>query len=142
MQFYYGEQMPFRILDEAVNWKVQEANYTALMGRVMGHLQREQLSDLKHWKDALDTTHRHVLRFIESATRANQQFALHLHEQVLELIYSCMQESVGFIHFCRQLKIKNRSIQHNPIALEIIDHVIHQSDQFIGYAQTVLYHKR
>lgn len=142
MQFYYGEQMPFRILDEAANWKVQEAKYTALMGRVLGHLQHEQVNNLKHWKDSLDTTHRHILRFIESATRGNQQFTPHLHDQVLELIASCMQESIGFIHFCRQLKTTNRSIENNPIALEIMDHVIHQSDHFIGYAQTVLYHRK
>lgn len=141
MKFYYGEQVPFTILDKTLYWKIQELEHISLIKRIMSHIHYEQVRHIKHWEDALDTTYRHIHRFIESAASSNDQFSSYLYKQVLELIEFCLQESVSFIQFCRQIKINNNNIENNLVINELIDHIICQSDYFIGFAQTVLYKK-
>lgn len=142
MQFYYGGQMPLRVLDEAAFWKMQESNHTAMMKIFMVDLEQEYVDSLKRWEDVLDTTHRHIQRFIESASRSDNQFPPQLYDQVLELISFCLQESIAFIQFCRQMKGNSDAIENNHTAQVMIDHIIDQSDYFIGTAQTILYERR
>lgn len=142
MQFYYGGQMPLRVLDEAAFWKMQESGHTTVITRLMDDLEQEYIDSLKRWEDVLDTTHRHIQRFIESVSRTDNQFPPQLYDQVLELISFCLQESLAFIQFCRQIKGKSKAIEDNQAAKVIIDHIIDQSDYFIGTAQTILYERR
>lgn len=141
MQFYYRDQTPLGILDKTAYWKIQEKEHASFIRGIMTDLDPEQVKSLKQWEDTLDTTHLHVRRFIGSATRSDGQIAPQLYDQVLELISFCLQESVGFIQFFRKIKMTDKIVQNNPIARRSIDHVINQSDYFVGFAHAVLHHK-
>ena len=71
MQFYYGSQMPLRVLDEAEFWKEQEAEHTVVMRELLPDLEQQYVDALNRWEEVLETTHQHVRRFIESVNRSN-----------------------------------------------------------------------
>ncbi|OZU88393.1 hypothetical protein CIL03_12150 [Virgibacillus indicus] len=139
MQFYYGSQMPLRVLDEAEFWKEQEAEHTVVMRELMSNLEQEYVDALKQWEEVLNTTHQHVRRYVESVTRSNNQLSPQLYQQVLELVSFCLQESVAFTQFCRKVKTESKAAAGNQTAKVVIDHIIDESEYFIGIAQTILY---
>lgn len=141
MQFYYGSQMPLRVLDEAEFWKEQEAEHTVVMRELMHNLEQEYVDALKRWEEVLETTHQQVRRYVESVIRSDNQLSPQLYQQVLELVTFCLQESVAFTQFCRQVKNESKAAQGNPTAKVVIDHIIDESEYFIGIAQTILYEK-
>ncbi|TRM10729.1 DUF2935 domain-containing protein [Lentibacillus cibarius] len=139
MQFYYGNQMPLRVLDEAEFWKENEAEHTVVMRELVTNLEESFAETLKQWENVLETTHQHVKRFIESVVRSNNHVSPALYKQVLDLVSFCLQESQAFIQFCRQLKRESAAISGNHTAKVVIDHIIDESEYFIGVAQTILY---
>ncbi|GAA0605006.1 hypothetical protein GCM10009001_22820 [Virgibacillus siamensis] len=141
MQYYYGSQMPLRVLDEAEFWKMQESEHTVVMRELMPNLEQEYVDALKHWEEVLNTTHQHVKRFIESVIRSNNKVAPALYQQVLDLVSFCLQESVAFIQFCRQVKTESEAAANNQTAKVVINHIVDESEYFIGIAQTILYEK-
>ncbi|MFD1036815.1 DUF2935 domain-containing protein [Virgibacillus byunsanensis] len=141
MQFYYGSQMPLRVLDEAEFWKEQESEHTVVMRELMSDLEQEYVDALKRWEDVLNTTHQQVKRYVETVVRSDNQLSPQLYQQVLELVTFCLQESVAFTQFCRQVKSESKAATANPTARVVIDHIIDESDYFIGIAQTILYNK-
>uniref|UniRef100_C5D569 DUF2935 domain-containing protein n=1 Tax=Geobacillus sp. (strain WCH70) TaxID=471223 RepID=C5D569_GEOSW len=64
MQFYYGQQMPLRILDEAEFWKHQEEEHTVVIRELVTNLETAYVEALKKWEEALSATHQQVVRFI------------------------------------------------------------------------------
>ncbi len=139
MQFYYGSQMPLRVLDEAEFWKEQESEHTVVMRELVKNLESEYVDALKRWEEVLNTTHQHVKRFIESVVRSNYNISPALYKQVLDLVTFCLQESVAFIQFCKQVKNESAAVKDNPTAKVVIDHIVDESEYFIGIAQTILY---
>jgi hypothetical protein len=47
MQFYYGQQMPLRILDEAEFWKHQEEEHTVVIRELVAGLESSYIEALK-----------------------------------------------------------------------------------------------
>ncbi|TFJ92222.1 DUF2935 domain-containing protein [Lentibacillus salicampi] len=139
MQFYYGNQMPLRVLDETEFWKQQEAEHTVVMRELVTNLEETYVAALKRWKVELEASHQHVRRFIESVIRSHNTISPALHKQVLELVSFCLQESVAFIQFCRQVKNDSSAVSDNQTAKVVIDHIVDESEYFIGIAQTILY---
>lgn len=139
MQFYYGEQMPLRVLDEAEFWKEQEAEHTVVMRELVQGMEHEFIDALKRWENVLETTHQHVKRFVESVIRSKNKVSPKLYQQVLDLVSFCLQESIAFIQFCRQIKTESKAVSGNPTAKVVIDHIVDESEYFIGIAQTILY---
>lgn len=139
MQFYYGRQMPLRVLDEAELWKKQEAEHAIILSELAVDLEQGYTDHFNRWGETLDATHRHVHRFIESVTGKDHQLPPQLYEQILELLSFCLQESISFKQFCQ--KVINQSIvtQNNHTVKILIQHVIHTSDYFISTAQTILH---
>lgn len=132
--------MPLRILDEAEFWKHQEAEHTVVIRELVSNLEAEFVEALKEWEAALQETHQKVVRFIESVIRSAYYVSTALQQQVLELVSFCLQQSLQFIELCRQLKTNSTAISSNPTAKVVLDHIIRESEYFIGIAQTILYH--
>ena len=139
MQFYYGNQWPLRVLDEAEFWKEQEAEHTVVIRELLPDLEQNFVDGLKRWEDVLATTKQHVKRFIESVIRSKNQISPQLTQQVLDMASFCLQESVAFIQFCRKIKSESKQVVDNPMAKTVMDHIIDESEYFIGVAQTILY---
>ncbi|MCP3740995.1 DUF2935 domain-containing protein [Rossellomorea sp. BNER] len=139
MQFYYGNQMPLRVLDEAEFWKHQEEEHTVVIRELVKELEQDYVEELKEWQKKFTKTHQRVVRYIETVTRSNGQVTPTLYQDVLQLISYCLQQSDQFIKFCRLMMEKSDPISSNPTAKVVLNHIIVESEYFIGVAQTILY---
>lgn len=142
MQFYYGSQMPLRVLDECEFWKLQESEHTVVIREAVQNLEQKYVEDLKQWESALTHTHQRVIRFMETAVRSDGTFSRSLYQDLLQLVTYCLEESQQFIKFLNKLKQKSEPIKTNFVALTIMDHIIRESEYFIGIAQTILYQQK
>ncbi|WP_042354739.1 DUF2935 domain-containing protein [Bacillus rubiinfantis] len=138
MQFYYGQQMPLRILDEAEFWKHQEEEHTVVIRELVTGLEPEFVDALKKWEQALAATHGQVVRYIESVIRSGLQVSPQLYQQVLQLVSYCLQESEQFILLCQQIKQHSSVVSANQTAVVVLNHIIRESEYFIGIAQALL----
>ncbi len=139
MQFYYGQQMPLRILDEAEFWKHQEEEHTVVIRELVSGLEQEYIDALKQWESALSDTHNQVVRFIESVIRSGYQVSDQLYQQVLKLVSFCLEQSLSFIKLCEQIRDHSAAVSGNPIAKVVLNHIIRESEYFVGIAQALLY---
>lgn len=141
MQFYYGQKMPLRILDEAEFWKHQEEEHTVVIRELVKNLEAKYVEALLEWEKVLSETHQRVIRFIETVTRSGYVVTPSLFQDVLKLVSFCLEQSQRFIDLCRQIKNESEAIKNNLTAKVVIDHIIRESEYFIGIAQTILYQK-
>jgi len=138
MQFYYGQQMPLRILDEAEFWKHQEEEHTVVIRELVSGLEPGFIDALKKWEQALGETHKQVVRFIESVIRSGSQVSNQLYQQVLQLVSYCLQQSESFIQLCEQIKTHSQAVSSNHTANVVLNHIIRESEYFVGIAQALL----
>ncbi|MBO8157077.1 MAG: DUF2935 domain-containing protein [Bacillaceae bacterium] len=138
MQFYYGHQMPLRILDEAEFWKHQEEEHTVVIRELVSGLEGEYVDALKEWEQALSKTHQQVVRYIESIVRSPYYIPDQLYNSVLKLVDFCLHQSLAFIKLCQQIKNNSEAVSNNPTAKVVLDHIIRESEYFVGIAQVLL----
>lgn len=131
MQFYYGQQMPLRILDEAEFWKQQEEEHTVVIREALKNLEEVYVQALKEWEQALSKTHQTVVSYVESVIRSGYVYA-RLYRQVMHLIAFCLEESEQFIELCCQIKENSQAAKESLIAKTVLDHIIQESEYFIG----------
>jgi hypothetical protein len=141
MQFYYGNQMPLRILDEAEFWKHQEEEHTVVIRELVTNLEDEYVAALKQWEQVLNETHNRVVRFIESVTRSSNYISPDLQQQIMQLVSYCLQQSLQFIQLCQKIKMESAAVSANPTAKVVLNHIIRESEYFVGIAQTLLNNK-
>lgn len=139
MQYYYGSQMPLRVLDECEFWKLQEEEHTVVIREAVPNLEQRYVEDLRRWEQALARTHQQVIRFIESVIRSNGTYSPALYQDVLQLVQHCLEESRRFVQFCNMLIQESEAISTNMTAVTIMKHIIRESEYFIGIAQVILY---
>ncbi len=139
MQFYYGSQMPLRVLDECEFWKEQEEEHTVVIRELVSDLESKYVETLKKWEVAFREAHQRVVRFIETTVRSNGSFSNALYRDLIQLIQYCLDQSQKFIHFCNGLIQESKAIKGNPTAIVVLKHIIRESEYFIGIAQTILY---
>lgn len=139
MQFYYGQQMPLRILDEAEFWKHQEEEHTVVIRELTPDLEQEYVDALKQWEKVLGETRHQVLRFIETVTRSGNYLPAQLHQHVLKLTSYYLQQSLEFIKLCEQIKTESEAVKNNLTAKVVLNHITRESEYFVGIAQALLY---
>src|SRR3954454_6128074 len=131
--------MPLRVLDEAEFWKHQEEEHTVVIRELVANLEEEYVKAMHEWEKALGETHKQVIRFIETVIRSKEHLSNSLYQQVLQLVSFCLQQSVEFIKICEQIKNESAAVSANPTAKVVLDHIIRESEYFVGIAQTILY---
>ncbi|MCM3651017.1 DUF2935 domain-containing protein [Metabacillus litoralis] len=139
MQYYYGSQMPLRVLDEAEFWKHQEEEHTVVIRELVGSLEQKYVKALKEWEKEFAKAHHRVIRYIETVNRSKGQVSQALYQDIMQLISFCLQQSEQFINFCRTIMEESEPISANPTAKVVLNHIIVESEYFIGVAQTILY---
>lgn len=139
MQFYYGPQMPLRVLDEAEFWKEQEEEHTVVIREIVSDLEPEYVKALEKWEKKLAETRRYVVRYMETATRTKGDFSQELNQDLIQLVNHCLGQSEQYIAFCNMLIDESQPISANPTAVVVMKHIIDESEYFIGIAQTILY---
>ncbi|MFC7392147.1 DUF2935 domain-containing protein [Scopulibacillus cellulosilyticus] len=141
MQYYYGSQMPLRVLDECEFWKQQEEEHTVVIRELVKGLESKYMEALEKWERALSETHHRVVRFVETVNRSKGPFNYHLYQDLMSLVSHCLDQSKSFIAFCGMLMEESEPIKTNPTAKVVMNHIIDESEYFIGIAQTILYQK-
>jgi len=139
MQFYYGNQMTLRILDEVEFWKHQEEEHTVVIRELVSGLEEPFVKALEEWEQVLADTHQTSVRFIESVIRSGNLIAPSLHQEVMNLVKYSLDQSLQFIRFCQHLKDASVPVKNNPTAITVINHIIRESEYFVGISQTLLY---
>lgn len=137
MRFFYGSQMPLRVLDEAEFWKMQEAEHTVVIREAFCHLEKKYVDVLKEWEQALKKTRQTVVSYIETVIRS-AYIPPRLFRKIRRLIAFCLEESMRFIKLCRHIKKYSKVAKENPVAQTILDHIIQESEYFIGIARVIL----
>jgi type III secretion system FlhB-like substrate exporter len=138
MQYFYGNQMPLRILDEAEFWKHQEEEHTVVIRELVPNLEGNFVDALKQWEAAIAQTHQQVIRYIESVVRLGTYVPNELYHQVLQLVSFCLQQSQAFIQLCEQIKSQSNAVSQNQTAKVVLNHIIRESEYFTGIAQALL----
>ncbi|UOQ92100.1 DUF2935 domain-containing protein [Halobacillus shinanisalinarum] len=141
MQYYYGNQMPLRVLDEAEFWKHQEEEHTVVIRELVRNLEQEYVESLKEWEKEFAQAHHRVIRYIETVNRSNGQVTVSLYQDLMQLVTFCLQQSQQFINFCQRLMEESEPISTNQTAKVVLNHIIVESEYFIGVAQTILYQR-
>jgi hypothetical protein len=138
MQYFYGNQMPLRILDEAEFWKHQEEEHTVVIRELVPNLEINFVDALKQWEAAIAQTRQQVIRYIESVVRLGTYVPNELYHQVLQLVTFCLQQSQAFIQLCEQIKTQSNAVSQNQTAKVVLNHIIRESEYFTGIAQALL----
>ncbi|MGE6256731.1 DUF2935 domain-containing protein [Heyndrickxia sporothermodurans] len=141
MQYYYGNSMPLRVLDECEFWKQQEEEHTIVIRELVKGLEEEYIDTLVKWEAEFREAHSRVVQFIETAIRTTGTFTYDLYRELTKLVSFCLEQSANFISFCNQLIQESEPIKDNMTAKVVMKHIIDESEYFIGIAQAILYSK-
>lgn len=126
--------MPLRILDEAEFWKHQEEEHTVVIRELVKNLETQYVEGLKEWEKVLSETHQRVVRFIETVVRSGNVVTPAVYQDVLQLVKFCLDQSEQFIKMCRQIRDQSEALKDNLTAKVVINHIIRESEYFIGIA--------
>jgi len=142
VQFYYGDKIPLRILDEGEFWKMQEAEHTEVIRALVPNLEPKYVDALKAWEQALSRTQATFVQFIEAAVRAgDQQLNQQFYTEVMQLVQFATDQSKQFIGLLNQLGTDSQALMQNATAIVVLNHIRRESDYFIGIAHALLYSK-
>ncbi|MGD8192226.1 DUF2935 domain-containing protein [Brevibacillus ginsengisoli] len=138
MQFYYGDMMPLRILDEGEFWKHQESEHTDVIQALVPNLEPQFVDALKKWGQAFAQTQALFVRYIETVVRSGNQVSPEVVGQILQLVKFSMAQSEQFIAFLNQLAEQSVPLKSNPTAITVLNHIRRESEYFIGITQALL----
>lgn len=138
MQYFYGNKMPLRVLDEADFWKHQEAEHTVVIRELVDHLEPEYVDLLKQWEQAFSQTEGLVRRYLETLIRSGYPVTYGFYRQIIQLVCFCLQQSQQFISFLNHLAARSKPIRTNQTAIVVLNHIRLESEYFIGVAQVIV----
>lgn len=138
MQFYYGEQMPLRILDEADFWKMQEKEHTVVIREIAPNLEEEYVLALKKWEEAFGETKGMVVAMIETVIRSKGNISPQTYQKIMELISFSNKQSQQFVVFLNHMLKNSKAIAKNMVARTVISHIIRESQYYIGISNAIL----
>jgi hypothetical protein len=138
MQFYYGDKMPLRILDEGEFWKLQETEHTQVIRALVPNLEPPFVQALQAWEQALSQTQALFVRYIEIVVRSGHHVSSMLYNEMMQLVCFALQQSQQFIQLLNQLGLESNALKNNPTAFTVLNHIRRESEYFIGIAEALL----
>jgi len=138
MRFYYGEQNPLRVLDEAEFWKHQEAEHTDLIPLVTPSLEPQYTQQLHQFGLNFRTTQAEVVKYVESVTRSKGAATPQLKAQILHIIKHCLDQSNSFISLMTEMLQNSPAVQSSQPSQTVIHHMVRESQYFVGIAQLII----
>jgi len=139
MQFYYGDKMSLRVLDEIDFWKLQEAEHTVVIRELVDNLEEEFRASLQLWEQSFSETHARTRRFIETLNRSGRHIDPQVSQKVTQLVKYSLHQSQDFIALVNQIATQSEAARSNRTAIVVLNHIRRESEYFIGIAQTILY---
>lgn len=132
MQYYYGDKMFYRVLDEAEFWKLQEAEHTVVIREIAPELEEEYVKQLMNWEQVFSQTQATAVRYMEAVMRAGAFISPQLQQQIIQFINLCIRQSQDFISFLNLIYSNSSAIRDSPVATTVVDHIRRESEYFIG----------
>ncbi|MFZ7131652.1 MAG: DUF2935 domain-containing protein [Eubacteriales bacterium] len=139
MRFFYGENNYLRVLDEVEFWKLQEAEHTTVIKQIVPDLESNYIDQLDNFSQVFLQTQGQGVQLIETIIRSKGMVNQDLYRQILDFIYYAINSSKQFIQFLNEVIRDSKAVQGDNIAIIVINHIIRESQYFIGIAQTILY---
>jgi hypothetical protein len=139
LQFYYGDKMPLRILDEGEFWKLQEAEHTDVIQALVPNLEPQFVQALKAWEQAFSRTQATFVQYIETVVRGGQELNQQFYAQVIQLVQFAAEQSKQFIKLLNQLGTESQALKQNATAIVVLNHIRRESEYFIGITNALLY---
>jgi len=141
LQFYYGnDQIYLRVLDEIEFWKQQEAEHTTVIREIAPSLDSATVEQLQAFQSDFKETEQKAVQLIETVIRSQGQINQSMIQHIMEFVRYAMQESREFIQFLRGL-LSSPQVANNMVAKVVINHIIRESEYFIGIAQAIIYRR-
>lgn len=128
----YGALMPLRLLEEIRFWKMQEKEHTVVIRELVPNLEPVFVQTLKEWEPVFAQTEFTAGQWIEAIIRSPSAVAPHMHIQVNELLNASVKQSQEFIRQLMVMQAQSAAIQANPTAQVVIQHIIRESEYFLG----------
>lgn len=138
MQFYYGDQNYLRVLDEVEFWKQQEAEHITVIKEIVSDLDAASVKMLDAFEQEFTQSEQKAVQLIETVIRSKGQVNQAMQKHIMEFIQYVIQESDNFIRFLNDLLAKEY-VKQNLIYTTVINHIIRESEYFVGIAQTILF---
>lgn len=138
MQFYYGDQNYLRVLDEVEFWKRQEAEHTTVIKEVIVNLDAMALNQLQAFELEFNQTQQKAVQLIETVIRSQGQIDQVMTQHSKDFIRYALDESEQFVLYLNQLMTTD-PVAQNLVGKVVLNHIIRESEYFIGIAQTILY---
>lgn len=138
MQFFYGDKMPLRILDEGQFWKQQEKEHTVVIRELVPNLEQPFVDALATWEQALLQTEDTFTRFIETVIRSGKNISREVLGQVQELVTFALHQSEQFVRLLDQLLTESAPVKASPVVQTVIHHIRRESEYFMGIVNALL----
>jgi hypothetical protein len=139
LQYYYGDKMPLRILDEGEFWKLQETEHTDVIRALVPNLEPQFVQALKAWEQAFARTQATFVEYIETVVRGGQELNQQFYTQVIQLVQFAAEQSKQFIKLLNQLGTESQALKQNATAIVVLNHIRRESEYFIGITNALLY---
>jgi len=137
MQYYYGEQNILRALDEAEFWKRQEAEHAGLIPIVTPNLEPQYLHRLEQFGREFEQMNGEAVQYITSITRSKGAISRELKMLMINFIRQCVEQSKIFVTFMTEMLENSRAVAANAASQTVINHMIRESQYFIGIEQLI-----
>lgn len=140
MQFCYGDKNHVRILEEAEFWKRQEAEHTVVIREIVRNLEEEFIKKLEEFEKVLSSTEATIVQYIEKLARSNYLITPELTHKIMNLIKVTVQQSQIFISYLGTILKDSPAVKNNLAAVVVINHIIRESEYYLGIAKAYLNH--
>lgn len=138
MQYYYGEKMYLRVLDEIEFWKHQESEHTVVIRKIAPGLEDEYVKQLENWEQVLTQTQATAVKYVEAVIRSGSCISPQLQQQIMQFIDFCIRQSQDFVILLNAISSKSSAVRDNPVATTVVNHIRRESEYFMGIAKAAM----
>lgn len=140
MQFCYGEKNHIRILEEAEFWKRQEAEHTVVIREIVSDLEEKFVEELEESQKVFSAMEATILQYIERLNRSCYMMTPELVQNIIHLIQVTLRQSQMFVNLLTTIMGESAAAKNNLAAIVVINHIIRESEYYIGIAKAYLDH--
>jgi Fe-Mn family superoxide dismutase len=138
MLYVYGSLMPLRLLEEIRFWKMQEKEHTIVIRELVPNLESPYVALLQQWENVFAQTEAAANRWIEAVIRSNEKVSPELWRNVEALLQTSTAQSREFVKQLFAMLEQSVAVRSVPTAPTVVQHIIRESEYFLGILQAVL----
>lgn len=138
MLYVYGSLMPLRILEEVRFWKMQEKEHTEVIRALIPNLEERYVHMLNEWEKVFAHTEAAAVQWIEALIRSPVPASPYVYKQVQNLVHTSTIQSQRWVQQLFTMQEHSAAVKANPLAPVVIQHIIRESEYFLGILQTII----